>query len=86
MVLIHGSGSSDKDETVGSLKPFKDLAEGLAARGIAVYRFDKRSYVFGLMIAADKHFTLENESIEDAVNAVQMLAAQEKIDPERILC
>ena len=84
VVLIHGSGSSDKDETVGSLKPFKDLAEGLAARGIAVYRFDKRSYVFGLMIAADKHFTLENESIEDAVNAVQMLAAQEKIDPERI--
>ena len=84
VVLIHGSGSSDKDETVGSLKPFKDLAEGLAARGIAVYRFDKRSYTFGLAIAADKHFTLENESIEDAVNAVQMLAAQEKIDPERI--
>ena len=84
VVLIHGSGSSDKDETVGSLKPFKDLAEGLAARGIAVYRFDKRSYAFGLAIAADKHFTLENESIEDAVNAVQMLAAQEKIDPERI--
>ena len=30
MVLIHGSGSSDKDETVGALKPFRDLAEGLA--------------------------------------------------------
>ena len=84
VVLIHGSGSSDKDETVGSLKPFRDLAEGLAARGVAVYRFDKRSYTFGLALAADKHFTLENESIEDAVNAVQMVAAQEKIDPERI--
>ena len=84
VVLIHGSGSSDKDETVGSLKPFRDIAEGLAEKGIAVYRFDKRSYVFGLRLAADKHMTLMDESVEDAVNAVQLLAKQEKIDPDRI--
>ena len=85
VVLIHGSGASDKDETVGQLKPFRDIAEGLAAQGIAVYRFDKRSYVFGMQLASDKSITLEDESIEDAVNAVQLLAAQEKIDPDRIL-
>ena len=85
VVLIHGSGSSDRDETVGNLKPFRDIAEGLAAQGIAVYRFDKRSYVFGTEMATDRTITLESESIEDAVNAVQMLAAQEKINPERIL-
>ena len=45
VILLQGSGPSDKDETVGSLKPFRDLAEGLAEQGIAVYRFDKRSYV-----------------------------------------
>ena len=84
VVLIHGSGSSDKDETVMNLKPFRDLAEGLAERGVAVYRFDKRSYVYGLQIAADKQFTPEGESVEDAVNAVQLLAAQDRIDPGRI--
>ena len=84
VVLIHGSGSSDRDETVGSLKPFRDLAEGLAEKGIAVYRFDKRSYVYGVEMMSNKAFTLADESIEDAVNAVQLLAAQEKIDSDRI--
>ncbi len=85
VVLIHGSGASDKDETVGQLKPFRDLAEGLAAQGVAVYRFDKRSYVYGVQMAGNKQITLADESIEDAVNAVQLLAAQDRIDPERIL-
>ena len=85
VVLIHGSGSSDKDETVGDLKPFRDLSEGLAAQGVAVYRFDKRTGVFAAELASDKSFTLEDESVEDAVNAVQLLAAQEKINPDRIL-
>ena len=84
VVLIQGSGSSDRDESVAALKPFRDLAEGLATRGISVYRFDKRSYVYGPQMMADQGITLEDESIEDAVNAVQLLAKQEKIDPDRI--
>ena len=84
VVLIHGSGSSDRDETVGSLKPFRDLAEGLAEKGIAVYRFDKRSYVFGTAMMANRQLTLYDESIEDAVDAVQLLAKQDRIDPARI--
>lgn len=84
VVLVHGSGSSDRDESVGSLTPFRDLAEGLAEMGVAVYRFDKRTHVYGMEMAADQQITLEDESIEDAVNAVQLLARQEKIDPGRI--
>ena len=34
VVLVHGSGPNDRDETVGGTKVFKDLAEGLASRGI----------------------------------------------------
>ncbi len=85
VVLIHGSGPCDRDESVGNLKPFKDLAEGLAEKDIAVYRFDKRTYVYGSEMMNDHQITLVEESIEDAVNAVQLLAAQEKIDPDRIL-
>ena len=84
VILLQGSGASDKDESVGNLKPFRDLAEGLAEKGIAVYRFDKRSYVYGMELMTDKQITLVDEYLEDAVNAVQLVAQQERIDPDRI--
>ena len=84
VILLQGSGASDKDESVGNVKPFRDLAEGLAEKGVAVYRFDKRSYVYGAELAANKQITLADEYLEDAVNAVQLLAQQERIDPEQI--
>src|ERR1035441_9246797 len=43
VVLVHGSGPNDRDETVGGAKVFKDLAEGLASRGIVVLRYEKRT-------------------------------------------
>lgn len=36
VILVHGSGPHDRDETIGPNKPFRDLAWGLAERGIAV--------------------------------------------------
>ena len=84
VILLQGSGASDRDESVGNLKPFRDLAEGLAERGIAVYRFDKRSYVYGAQLMTDKQITLADEYLEDAVNAVQLMARQDRIDPDRV--
>ena len=48
VILVHGSGPQDRDETVGPNKPFRDLAWGLAERGIATIRYDKRTKVYGL--------------------------------------
>src|SRR5262249_18016279 len=45
VVLVHGSGPQDRDETVGANKVFQDLAEGLASHGIEVLRYDKRTFV-----------------------------------------
>ncbi len=84
VVLLPGSGACDRDESIGRLKPFRDLAEGLAEQGIAVYRVDKRSYVYGAEMMADRQITLADEYLEDAVNAVQLLARQDRIDPDRI--
>ena len=42
VVLVQGSGPHDRDETIGPHEPFRDLAWGLASRGIAVLRYDKR--------------------------------------------
>ena len=33
LVLVHGSGPQDRDETIGPNKPFRDLAYGLASGG-----------------------------------------------------
>lgn len=84
IVLVHGSGPNDMDETVMNVKPFRDLAEGLAAKGVAVYRYDKRTYTYSAELAGDYQLTLMEETVDDAAAAVQLLAQQEKIDPERI--
>ncbi|MDD4510486.1 MAG: alpha/beta fold hydrolase, partial [Oscillospiraceae bacterium] len=62
VVLVHGSGSTDMDETIGSNKPFRDLAYGLSERGIAVLRYDKSAYahpeVFtGVAFTVDDEYT-----------------------------
>ena len=66
VVLVQGSGPHDRDETIGPNKPFRDLAWGLAARGIATLRFAKRTFAF----PATYKGTLDSESINDAVDAV----------------
>ena len=84
VILLQGSGASDKDEAIGELAPFRDIAEGLAELGVAVYRFDKRSYTYGTELMTDTQITLVDEYVEDAVNAVQLIARQDRIDPDRI--
>jgi pimeloyl-ACP methyl ester carboxylesterase len=42
VVLITGSGQQDRDETIGIHKPFKEIANHLAAQGMVVLRYDDR--------------------------------------------
>ena len=67
VVFVHGSGSSNMDEKVGKMTPFKDLAEGLAKQGIASVRYDKRTYKYGFKMARKGGITVKEETIEDAV-------------------
>lgn len=84
LVLIHGSGPCDRDETSFGTAPFRDIGESLPEKGIAVYRFDKRTFAFGDAVANDTGFTLMDESVLDAVMAVRLLSSREDIDPDRI--
>jgi uncharacterized protein len=84
VVLVHGSGGNDRDETVGPNKPFADLAAGLASRGVAVLRYDKRTKVYGEKMALLPSMTVADETIDDAVAAVAMLRANPRIDAARI--
>src|SRR6266850_1860357 len=54
LVLVHGSGPLDRDETIGPNRPFRDLAMGLASRGVAVLRYDKRTLVHARRLAAKR--------------------------------
>lgn len=86
VVFVHGSGSSNMDEKVGKLTPFKDLAEGLAKYGIASIRYDKRSFAHGLKMIMGRNgpITVREETIEDAVLATELLRRDPRIDPENI--
>jgi dienelactone hydrolase len=84
VVLVHGSGPHDRDETIGPNKVFRDLAEGLASGGIAVLRYGKRTQVHGAKLAEHKTVTLRDETIDDAVAAAAFLAEQKDIDGKRV--
>jgi pimeloyl-ACP methyl ester carboxylesterase len=83
LVLVHGSGPNDRDETLGPNKPFRDIAFGLAARGVAVFRYDKRTMVHGARITSPS-ITLEDEVLDDALLAVAEMRRQPGVDSNRV--
>ena len=85
IILVHGSGPHDMDETIGNNKPFKDLALGLAELGIATFRYDKRTHAYGTKLATIKDsITIDNEVTEDACAAIQSISNIKDIDSNRI--
>ncbi len=85
LVLVHGSGPNDRDETIGPNKPFRDLAEGLASQGIAVLRYDKRTKVFPEKMAElVNSLTVQEEVIDDTLAAIAYLQNIPEIDQQRI--
>jgi uncharacterized protein len=83
VVLVQGPGPSDRDESVYANKIFADLAEGLATRGIAVLRYDKRTKVYAAKMS-EMDYAVQQETVEDAVRAAALLRRQPEIDPKRI--
>jgi dienelactone hydrolase len=84
VVLVHGSGPNDRNETLGPNKPFQDLAWGLASQGIAVLRYDKRTLVRRDKMIQLPNLTVKEETIDDAVAAAALLRGTRDIDPKRI--
>jgi dienelactone hydrolase len=93
VLLIHGSGALDKNETLGFVHkngpkpptPFWQIAQYLSERGFAVLRYDKRG--------VSANFTLEtnvwgnttaNDLIQDSKKALNVLIQQPEVDPKRI--
>lgn len=80
VVLVHGSGPNDRDESIGPNKPFKDLAWGLASKGIVVLRYEKRTKEYPEQTAALTNLTVQEETIDDAIAAVDLLTITKQIN------
>jgi dienelactone hydrolase len=79
VVLLSGGGEFDRDETSGPNKPLKDLAWGLASRGVAVLRFDKVTFANRDAIA-EPGFTMTEEYVPHAVAAIRVLQRESGVD------
>lgn len=85
VVLVHGSGPNDRDETVDANKPFRDLAWGLASRGVAVLRYEKRTRAHPQwFLARMSTFTVNDETVDDAIAAVALLRSTEGISANHV--
>ena len=84
LVLVHGSGPNDRDETIGPNKVFRDLAWGLAMRGIASLRFEKRTKVYRGKLD-NINLTPREEAIDDAISAARLVAGDSRFDGNHVV-
>ena len=85
IVLVHGSGPNDINESIGPNRMFEDLAEGLASKGVVVLRYEKRTHKYGVKSSDDPAaFTVKDEEMDDADTGVALLAGMPDVDASRI--
>ncbi|MFA9415033.1 alpha/beta hydrolase family protein [Natrinema sp. HArc-T2] len=82
VVLVHDAGAGTRNNDRGGTKTFMDLGEGLASKGIATLRYDKR--IPACEVQPGSH-TLDHVTVDDALVAVERLRAVEGVDPDRIV-
>jgi alpha-beta hydrolase superfamily lysophospholipase len=88
VIIVHGSGPMDKEGTTGNSKIYRDLAWGLATQGIAVFRYDKRSFTHGSRLFMEtyqgKTYTPQDEVINDVLDAIKLMSTNSHVDPSQI--
>jgi alpha-beta hydrolase superfamily lysophospholipase len=88
VLLIHGSGALDMNETLTKdSKPFWEIAQYLSERGFAVLKYDKRG-------VGPESYNISNpnvwgnntvdDQIQDGKKALNVLLQQPEVDPKRI--
>ncbi len=81
VVLLHGSGPHDRDETVFFHKPFLVLADYLTKRGIGVLRYDKRGCG---KTTGDYKKATSTDFADDGLAAVNFLKTNARVNPAKI--
>ncbi|RSL43055.1 hypothetical protein CEP54_015237 [Fusarium duplospermum] len=84
VIFLSGSGPCDMDSSVGSVKPLKDIALGLAQHGIASIRFDKATLKHVQKFKNSTTITVGDEYLDQANDAIAQARQHSEIDSERI--
>lgn len=69
-IIIPGSGPQDLNGSNGFIKPYRDISEELYNKGIAVYRFNKRTYYYRNELDIEE-VTPYEEIIQDVLLTIQ---------------
>ena len=85
VVLVQGSGSSDRNEAILQNAPFRDIAHGLAELGVATLRYDKRTFVYP-ECAGDTGLDIDirAEMLDDVNAAIDLMRTDARVDGSRI--
>lgn len=81
VVLLHGSGPHDRDESIFGHKPFLLLTDYLTNRGFAVLRYDKRGCHKS---TGDYKSSTSKDFADDGIAAVKYLRTRQDIDASLI--
>ena len=84
VILLSGSGNNDRDISIGAIKPAKDLAWGLASKGIVVLRLDKPTLKLVYKLFVTKDITMEDEYMPHNLAGIKLLAKYPEVDPSQI--
>ncbi len=81
IVLVTGSGPQDRDETIGAMKPFRLIADGLTRAGVAVLRWDDRGVGKS---TGDFEKATSADFASDASAAIDYLLTRDDINADQI--
>jgi pimeloyl-ACP methyl ester carboxylesterase len=86
VLLVHGSGRTDMNETLPNAKPFWQISQYLSERGFAVLRYDKRGIGANHAIVDSNIWgnATFNDLKRDAQKALAVLISQPEVDPTKI--
>ncbi|MGL4607355.1 MAG: DUF3887 domain-containing protein [Eubacteriaceae bacterium] len=82
VILVHGSGPNDQNETIGANAPFRDIAWSLGEKGIATIRYDKRTKTYGSQMG--NKVTPKEEVLDDVVYALEYGRTQPELSQDNI--
>lgn len=80
VILVHGSGPNDMDETIGPNKIFKQIANKLAKYGIASLRYDKRSFLAQQGNIGKINTDINSIVVSDAVAAAKFMHSIDSLE------